>query len=69
MKKIRTVAQLNKSRNNLIVWVMCPKCNNLSIATIPDAEETLAYGCMICGDIESSDIITMGKDRAESAHA
>lgn len=43
----------------LFVEVECPICNNIYISTMAQAETILVFGCINCGTIDSSDILSL----------
>lgn len=59
MRTIENIGELCKSTTVLLVWVECPKCHSLSMTTTSIAEDILIFGCLMCADIESSDILVM----------
>lgn len=52
MRRIDNIGKLYGMTYELFVETVCPKCENISISTIPQAEKILIFGCLACGDIE-----------------
>lgn len=59
MRKIDNIGKLYGMVYELFVETVCPKCENISISTIPQAEMVLIFGCLACGDIEQSMLTQM----------
>lgn len=52
MRKIDNIGELYGMVYELFVEAVCPKCGNISISTMPQAEMVLVFGCLNCTDIE-----------------
>jgi hypothetical protein len=48
--EIRTLEELQMYKNELFVKAICPKCNEGWTSLIPNAEQILTRGCIICVD-------------------
>lgn len=59
MRRIDNIGELYGMTYELFVETMCPKCENISISTMPQAEKILIFGCLACGDIEQSMLTEM----------
>lgn len=59
MRRIDNIGELYGMTYELFVETVCPKCENISISTMPQAEILLIFGCPNCADIEQSTITEM----------
>lgn len=59
MQIIESLEELYGTTVELFVWVVCPKCKGLSIVTMPVAEDILTFGCVLCAEFESSDMLVV----------
>jgi hypothetical protein len=59
MRKIDNIGELYGMVHELFVETACPKCENISISTMPQAEMILIFGCQNCADIEQSMLTEM----------
>lgn len=59
MKRVYSIEKLQTMLKELLVEVKCPRCNNINIDTMPGAESTLIFGCTLCGDIETSELLSI----------
>ncbi len=59
MRKINNIGELYEMTYELFVEAMCPKCENISISTMLQAEMILIFGCPNCADIEQYMITQM----------
>lgn len=59
MRKIDNIGELYGMTYELFVEAVCPKCQNISISTMSQAEKILIFGCLACGDIEQSMLTEM----------
>lgn len=59
MRKISDIGELYGMVYELFVGATCPKCKNIVISTMPQAEMVLIFGCARCADIEQSMLTQM----------
>lgn len=59
MYMIENIGELYGMTTQLFVLVACPKCHSLSISTMSVAESILIFGCVLCAEFESSDMLTV----------
>lgn len=59
MRRIDNIGELYGMTYELFVETVCPKCENISISTMPQAEMVLIFGCPNCADIEQSMLTEM----------
>lgn len=65
MRRIDNIGELYGMTYELFVETVCPKCENISISTIPQAEMLLIFGCPNCADIDQSMLTTMNVSKIE----
>lgn len=55
MKKIKNLQQLNWTKGELFIKVVCPNCKNVLVSLVPNAEKILQEEkCAICEDYEEN---------------
>lgn len=59
MRRIDNIGELYGMTYELFVETVCPKCENISISTMPQAEMVLIFGCPNWADIEQSMLTEM----------
>lgn len=68
MRRIDNIGELYGMTYELFVETVCPKCENISISTMPQAEMVLIFGCPNCADIEQSMLTEMNVPTIEIIH-
>ncbi len=58
MIRVTDFEQLEDMAVVLFVEAICPKCGEVTISTMVDAEKILVFGCVNCADIDSSTLIS-----------
>lgn len=56
---MRRIDNIGELAYELFVEVECPICNNIYISTMIQAETILVFGCINCGTIGTSDILSL----------
>lgn len=59
MKRIYNIGKLYGMVHELLVETVCPKCKNILISTMSQAEMILVFGCQYCADIDRSMLTDM----------
>lgn len=65
MRKIDNIGELYGMAHELLVEVVCPKCENILISTMSQAEMILVFGCSNCADVEQSMLTEMNMPTIE----
>lgn len=73
MRKISDIGELYDMICELFVEAVCPKCENIVISTMSQAEMVLIFGCANCADIEQHMLTQMnvpiGNNAIREVHA
>lgn len=59
MRRIYNIEELYGITSELLIEVVCPKCENIMISTMPKAETILVFGCTNCANIEKSTLLQL----------
>ncbi len=59
MIRIANVAELYGMVSQLLIEVVCPHCNNITISPMDNAERLLVFGCFLCANIEESTLFNL----------
>lgn len=58
MMRVTNFEQLEGMMIRLFVEVICPRCGMVSISTMSEAQTILVFGCRMCGNIDSSALLS-----------